>query len=227
MDATRRKSYGYLAFVAMIAACIVLGIGHAQCPVPVTSASSTPNNETQNQPATIAVPSNTFTYQNSTFGFKMNYSPDWTMHEPGPNDMHLVVGFLAPGEDINNPMDYVLVQVENLSAKPAITLDQYAQAVTDNLKISYPDFNLISSKDTRISGLPGKELSYTMSSGQSSYHNILAFTIRNNKAYSITLDSLSDKYSSIEGSAAQMINSFEFESPNPSIGSTIGAPLMS
>jgi hypothetical protein len=57
----------------------------------------------------------------------MNYSPDWTMHEPGPNDMHLVVGFLALGEDLNNPIDYVLVQVENLSAKPAITLDQYSQ----------------------------------------------------------------------------------------------------
>jgi hypothetical protein len=124
-------------------------------------------------------------------------------------------------------MDYVLVQVENLSAKPAIALDQYAQAVTDNLKKSYPDFKLISSKDTRISGLPGKDLSYTMSSGQSNYHNILPFTIRDNKAYSITMDSLSDKYSGIEGSASQMINSFEFESPNPSIGSTIRAPLMS
>lgn len=54
-----------------------------------------------------------------------------------------------------------------------------------------------------------------MSSGQSSYHNILAFTIKDNKAYSITLDSSSDKYSGIEGSAVEMINSFEFKSPSP------------
>ena len=76
----------------------------------------------------------------------------------------------------------------------------------------------------KISGLPGKELTYTMSSGQSNYHNILALTVKDNKAYTITLDSLTDKYSILESSAAEMINSFEFESTIPSIGSTIGAP---
>jgi len=227
MNVTGKKSYGYLAFMVMVALCIVFGIGYAQCPAPTGSASSSSSSETQNSSAAIAATSDTLTYKNSTFGFKMSYYKDWIMHEPGPNDMHMVVGFLAPGEDMNNPIDYVLVQVENLPSKPTITLDQYAQAVTDNLKKSYPDFSLLSAKDIKISGLPGKELSYTMSSGQTDYHNILAFTIKNNKAYTITLDSLYDKYTSFESSASEMIDSFEFESSNPTIGSTIGVPLIS
>ena len=68
---------------------------------------------------------------------------------------------------------------------------------------------------------------YTMSSGQSNYHNIVALTVKDNKAYTITLDSLSDKYSAFEGSEAEMMKSFEFESTIPNIGSTIGVPLMS
>jgi hypothetical protein len=129
------------------------------------------------------------------------------MHEAGPNSMNMVVGFLPPGEDMNNPQDYAVVQVENLPSKVAITVDQYVKAVTDNLKKSYSDFNLLSAKDIMISGLPGKELSYTMSSDHSDYHNLLAFTIKNNKAYTITLDSLYDKYSVFESSAEGMINS--------------------
>jgi hypothetical protein len=128
---------------------------------------------------------------------------------------------------MNNPLNYVVVQVESLPTKPTITVDQYAQAVTNNLKKSYSDFNLLSAKDIKISGLPGKELSYTMSSGQSDYHNILAFTMKNNKAYTITLDSQYDKYSGFERSAEDMINSFEFESSTPGIGGMIGAPLLS
>ena len=227
MNVTGRKSYGYLALMVMISACIVFGVGYAEFPVPATSASSTSSNGTQNTSASIMIASNALAYENSTFGFKMNYPSGWIMHEAGPNDIHMVVGFLAPGEDMDNPVNYVLVQVENLPAKPTITFDQYAQAVTDNLKKSYSDFKLVSVKNMKISGLPGKELTYTMSSGQSNYHNILALTVKDNKAYTITLDSLTDKYSIFESSAAEMINSFEFESTMPSIGSTIGAPLMS
>jgi hypothetical protein len=227
MGVIRRKSYGYLTLMVMISACVVSGVGYAEFPSPDALASSTSSNGTQNTSATIMTPSNASTYENSTFGFRMNYPSKWIMHEAGPNDMHMVVGFLAPGEDMDNPVNYVLVQVETLPGKPTITSDQYAQAVIDNLKKSYSDFNLISAKDIKISGLPGKELSYTMSSGQSNYHNIVALTVKDNKAYTITLDSLSDKYSVFEGSAAEMINSFEFEPTIPSMGSTIGAPLMS
>ena len=41
MNITGRKSYGYLALMVMISACVVFGVGYAEFPVPATSASST------------------------------------------------------------------------------------------------------------------------------------------------------------------------------------------
>jgi hypothetical protein len=149
------------------------------------------------------------------------------MQEPDPNDMHIVVGFLAPGEDMKSQINYVMVQVEDLPSKPAVTLDQYAQAVMINLKKAYTDYQIISAKNRDISGQPGKELSYNMTSGQSSYHNFLAITLKDNKAYTITLISLSDKYPQLDSAANIRINSFEFanlQASIPGIGSMVGIP---
>jgi hypothetical protein len=89
--------------------------------------------------------------------------------------MNMVVGFLA----------YWYKSKTYLLDRLLPTLDQYAQAITNNSKKSYPDFKPLLAEDIKISGLPGKELSYTMSSDQSNYDNLLALAIKNNKAYTI------------------------------------------
>jgi len=170
------------------------------------------------------------TYQNSTYGFSISYPADWMGTEADPNEMNLVAGFLAPGEDANNPENYVTVQIEKLPSKPVITLAQYTQTVISNLKRSYPDFKEVSSKDTLISDSPGKELVYTMSSGRVSYQILLATTIKNGKAYVMTFYALADRYNQLQESARQIIDSFEFtdaQASSPAIGKMIGVPITS
>ena len=123
---------------------------------------------------------------------------------------NMVVGFLAPGEDMANPSNYVIVQVENLPDKQTLTLDQYGQAVIDNLKKTYPDFNLISTNNIEISNTSAKELVYTLSIDQAPYKETLAYTIQNDKAYVITYYASPDKYLEFEGAVEGMINSFSF-----------------
>lgn len=143
----------------------------------------------------------------------MDYPQDWKMKEPEANNMNIVVGFLAPGEDMANPSNYVIIQVENLPATQTITLDQYGQAVMTNLKKTYPDFNLISTDNIDISNNPAKELVYTLSINQAPYKETLAYTIQNNKAYLISYYASPDRYPEFEGVVEKMIGSFNFISP--------------
>ena len=91
-------------------------------------------------------------YENMTYGLKMVYPNDWTVQEAAPNNMGLVAGFLAPGEDMNNPMDYVTVQIENLPPEQNITLDEYTGSILKNLESTYPDFQILSEGDMIMSG---------------------------------------------------------------------------
>lgn len=52
-----------------------------------------------------------------SYSFKMGYPQDWIAKEAEPNDMNMVMRFLALGEDMEKPMNYVIVQVQSLPAK--------------------------------------------------------------------------------------------------------------
>jgi hypothetical protein len=150
-------------------------------------------------------------YENMTYGFKMVYPNGWTMQEAEPNNMGLVVGFLVPGEDMDNPMDYVTVQVENLPPEQEITLDEYTGSILDNLRSTYPDFQILSEGDMIMSGETAHVIAYSMTDQQTPYQIILAYVIRDDRAYIITYYALAEKYSNFENAAKEMINSFELD----------------
>jgi len=101
-----------LAVLSAIVMGIVVSCATAQC-----SAENTSN-------VTNTAESISGVYENSTYGFSISYPAGWIAKEADPNSMGMVVGFLAPGEDVNNPMDYVTVQTESLPSDQQITLDQ-------------------------------------------------------------------------------------------------------
>ncbi len=148
-------------------------------------------------------------YENATYGFEIAYTDDWTVQEAEPNDMGLVVGFLAPGEDIDNPLDYVIVQIEDLPPEQKVTLDTYTRSVLNNLKSSYQDFQDLSEDDTIISGEAAHVIVYSVTLQQTPYQIMLAYVIKDNRAYVMSYYSLADRYSDFENAAREMINSFE------------------
>jgi hypothetical protein len=145
-------------------------------------------------------------YENAQYGFSVAYPSDWTAEEPDPNELGIVAGFLAPGEDIDNALDYVTVQIENLPA--GTTLGEYTEAVLTNLGSSYPDFELLAEVDMIISEKPAHVIAYGVTIDQAPYQVLLAYTIKDDKAYIITYYALADKYAEFENAAKGMINSF-------------------
>jgi hypothetical protein len=161
---------------------------------------------------TVAVPveSSSGIYENSTYGFSMSYPAGWIVQEAEPNSMDMVVGFLAPGEDINNPANYVTAQIENLPASQKIALNEYTSAVISSVKSSYKDFKLLATKDLTLGDLPGKELLYTIDNKGAPYEILLQYAIKDNKAYVLTYYAQEDSYAQIEDGARVIMSSFGF-----------------
>jgi hypothetical protein len=214
--------------LSLLAACAV----SQPCPVlPSGSTASTPSSEiTQSESANnieavnVPVGPNSGIYENSTYGFSINYPEGWILKEAAANDMNMVVGFLAPGGNMDNPANYIIVQVESLPSNEAINLDQYTNAITSNLKNSYKDFKLLSQSDVPLANLPGKEMLYTMSSEGTPYEILLKYAIKDNKAYVLTYYSQADSYSQFENDARALMSSFQFSGAN--VAPNTKAPLV-
>jgi len=149
-------------------------------------------------------------YENAENNFSVSYPSGWIAKEPGPNELGIVVGFLAPGEDIDNAQNYVTVQIENLPANQDITLEQYTNSVLKNLKGSYSDFQSLAEDDMLLSNRPAHVLAYSATVDQMPYQILLAYTIKDKRAYVATYYALADSYVQYENDAKGIINSFTF-----------------
>lgn len=146
-------------------------------------------------------------YENDLLGFAMSYPKGWSFMEPDENDQGIVVGFLAPGEDVNNPSIYLLVQIETLPSGQNITLEQYSQAVQGNLKAAIPDLEILTESSISVSGHPGHAIVYSLVSEGATFRVLKAWTLRGDDAYVFTYNAPYDSYDEFAGDVRKMINS--------------------
>lgn len=88
-------------------------------------------------------------YENSDMGVMVNYPSDWQYEEvPGPTPS---TSFYAPFEDDSDEYsENLTITVEPLGVK--LLPQYYADAAIENIKTVVPDFKVISSNPTQISG---------------------------------------------------------------------------
>lgn len=146
-------------------------------------------------------------YENAQWGFTMSYPMNWISMEPDENDQGIVVGFLAPGEDVNNPLVYLLVQIEPLPSGQNITLEQYSQAVKGNLKAAIPDLKILTESSISVSGHPGHAIVYPLVSDDATFRVLKAWTLRGENAYVFTYNAPYDRYDEFAGDVSKIINS--------------------
>jgi hypothetical protein len=154
--------------------------------------------------------SGTEAYENTTYGFTMSYPQGWLSKEPDANDLGMVVGFLAPGGDVDNPTSYVTVQMESLPSDQQITLDKYTSAITSNLKSAYKRFKLLSKRNITVSILPGKEILYTLDDSGTPYEILLQYTVQGDEAYVLSYYAPEERYTQFEDGARAIMGSFQF-----------------
>ena len=146
-------------------------------------------------------------YENVQYGFGMSHPINWIVQEPDANDQGIVVGFLAPGEDVSSPATYLLVQIEKLPSGQKITLEQYGQAGQRNLKVAAPDLKILTESDISIGGQPGHAIVYNLASQDVTFRVLKAWTLRGEKAYVFTYNAPDDRYDEFAGDISKMIGS--------------------
>lgn len=233
-----------LAVLGAISVCLILACVSAQSSpaLPTTSAACGDADviqgssvDTAGGALTISIESGsnvyessgTEAYENSTYGFTMSYPLGWLSKEPGANDLGMVVGFLTPGGDIDNPTSYVTVQMESLPSDQQITLDNYTSAITFNLKSVCKSFKLLSKRNITVSSLYGKEILYTLDDSGAPYEILLQCAVQGDKAYVLSYYAPEESYTQFEDGARAIMGSFQFSSaePEPKASGSLLSPL--
>lgn len=148
-------------------------------------------------------------YENSQHGIELSYPADWTAQEPEPNNAGIIVGFLAPEEDIDNPAVYLLVQYEELPAGQDVTLEQYSQAALRMLRDAVPDLEILTESNVTIGETPGHAIVYNLESENITFRVMKAWTVIGEDAYVFTYNAPNELYDRFAADAADMIDSFK------------------
>ncbi|MCX6675668.1 MAG: PsbP-related protein [Methanothrix sp.] len=148
-------------------------------------------------------------YENVQNGFSLSYPAGWIAQEAGPNDQGIVVGFLAPGEDVNAPSIYVVVQIEKLPAGQKLTLQQYTQSALNNFKTSQPNLAIQNETEISIGDTPGHAIAYNLSSSGVEYDVVNAWTVKGDRAFIFTYNTPSDRYDEFAGDVDKIIGSLK------------------
>jgi hypothetical protein len=206
----------FLGLLALLALALSLAGCYAQSsPVLASLEGSAKANEFQNEPLntsgalSLSDLKEMQLYENAEYGFSISYPSAWIVKEADPNEEGIVVGFLAPGEDVNNQVIYIYVQIEKLPVGQMITLEQYSQAVLNSLKTALPDLNILTESDISIGGQPGHAIGYNLVSEGSTYRVLKAWVIQGEKAYAFTYNAPNDRYEAFAGDASTIIGSLK------------------
>jgi tetratricopeptide (TPR) repeat protein len=174
---------------------------------------------------TITTTSDLTTYENSTYGVKIQYPSDWSIDEvdPDPEDRAThVVTFWAPYETPEDTyQERVSLLIDNIPYRA--DLAEYLQESINAYKVN-EDFEIVESNpDAKLAGNPAYLLTYTWTTepeneDELSYNlqTMEIGTIIENKGYYITYNAEEDAYSDYLPTIQNMIDSFEILSVSSS-----------
>jgi hypothetical protein len=127
------------------------------------------------QASSIASNSNPgfLTYEDVANGFRIQYPSDWKKSDYPPSIP--IVGFTSPAQNAtDNLFESIVVAVESLPTKD-ITLDQYSHSFIEQLRLSNPEFDVISPpKEAMLGGAPAYNMTYTFEPPKGPSHPKLA-----------------------------------------------------
>jgi hypothetical protein len=163
----------------------------------------------QDNTTTITTSSPFLTYENSTFGIRIQYPSDWQKLEFSRRDSSgIAVIFRSPPENASDTkLENLLIQVGNLPFQN-ISLEALNNANVDTLRNSLVDFKLIESTATTIAYNPAYKIVYTDTVGQDELKTMQVLSIKEDKAYLITYTAQASRYDRYLPTIQKMSDSF-------------------
>lgn len=152
------------------------------------------------------------TYKNSMYGFEIQYPSNWEKIDFGQaieeDDRHIVVTFLSPPEDaLDLFREYLVIQV----GIPMFdrSLEQNVDAQINSLRDSLPDFGIVESNATTLTGgNRAHTLVYTFKVGEDEYKVTEFWIIKADKLYYLKYSTESEKSDNHGPTIRKMIDSF-------------------
>jgi hypothetical protein len=153
------------------------------------------------------------TYQNSTYGIKIQYPSDWLYKESNTSNssVQTVVTFVSPNlvtAPTSKSFVALTVAVQSLPFHN-LPLNTYTNLNVNTLRQSEPGFQLIMSNDTTLAGgnNPAHKITYTVATG---LKTMAVYTIKGDKAFILEYITGSEAtYSSYLPIAQKMVGSFQ------------------
>ncbi len=150
---------------------------------------------------------NLLTYENPNLGFLLEYPAEWAKEE--------TLSFMSPPPSPNETLSASNVAPESIAVTTEvlfsnITLDEYSESAIGLLESQFPNFTLIDSFETTLSGYPAHQIEYTYTLEGLNLKNMQIWTIAdNNMAYALTYGGIIEEFDSSLPVIENMIESFQ------------------
>jgi S1-C subfamily serine protease len=163
--------------------------------------------------ATASTTSDILTYENTSYGIRIQYPANWTKDEQDfdPSDgITDIVSFSSPFENrLDIYSENLGIHLESLTDQN-MTLEEYANLLITRYNETLADFNLIESNtSTTLGGNPAYSLIYTDKEDDTNYKSMEIGTIIEDRVYFIDYIAEEDNYSHYLPIIQMMINSLE------------------
>jgi hypothetical protein len=165
---------------------------------------------TTSSSSTIAKAMNNFlTYQNPTYGIKIQYPSDWTMSQTGLADYNNIVAFYSPLGNLSDMIPQRLL-LSRTHYSQNISLNDYSKLVNDTLK--QPGIQIVESKSiTLTGGVLAHRVVFIPPAVNASFKPVimLVWTAKGDNAYTLLYSGDAARYHIFLPIIEKMIDSFE------------------
>ena len=164
---------------------------------------------TSSSSTTAKAMNNFLTYQNPTYGIKIQYPSDWTMSQTGLRDYTNIVAFYSPLGNLSDMIPQRLL-LSRTHYSQNISLNDYSKLVNDTLK--QPGIQIVESKSiTLTGGVLAHRVVFIPPAGNAPFKPeiMLVWTAKGDNIYTLSYNGDAAKYHIFLPTIEKMIDSFE------------------
>ena len=148
------------------------------------------------------------TYDNNSWGIKIQYPKNWQRQDIENPITTEVVIFSSPKQDKQDKFqENLTISVRKFSG----TLEESQELFKSNVQNNLPGAEIIKYDKATLGSNRGKKLVFTGDDGEKRLKNLLVWTLKDGKAYIITYTAAIDEYDNFLQIANSMIESFEIK----------------
>jgi hypothetical protein len=152
--------------------------------------------------ATTGAPSGTERYENTEFGFRLDYPQGWTVNDQ-PGVAALLVNQASAQDGFAESVNVV---TEELPGE--IPLDDYTEATVQNLEEGFGQIDVIEEGSTTIGGLPAHSIEYRAEQQGETLSFFQTWLIDETTAFVLTYTGANEGFEELRPEADTIIESF-------------------